>query len=143
MASQQRDRRTYAANQRQFQAWRNLGLSVEVCPRMLDYSLGRPREKGVDVALAIDVVRRALIDHECDVAVVVSADTDLLPAFELIVEQRGPAAIEAATWVGPNWSPKPLGLAHVRIRQHRLDRALYQQIVDPTDYNKPSRPARY
>ena len=142
MASQKRDSRTYAANQRQFQAWRNLDPSVEVLPRMLDYSLGRPREKGVDVALAIDVVRRALIDHECDVAVVVTADTDLLPALELVVEQGGPTAVEAATWTGPNWSPKPLGLAHVQIRQHRMDGSLYQRIADRTDYNQPTRPRR-
>lgn len=135
-ASQRRDPRTYAANRRQFQAWSSSAPNtVEVIARTLDYSLGRPREKGVDVALAIDLVRTTLFEDEHDVALLVSADTDLLPALELVVQRAGPSAIEVAAWAGPHWSPKPLSLAGSRIRQHILDRACYERFADATDYN--------
>jgi uncharacterized LabA/DUF88 family protein len=135
-ASQGRDRRTYAANRRQFQAWKNASPEVvEVIPRTLDYSTGRPREKGTDVALAIDLVRSACFEHEQDVSIVVSADTDLLPALELVVERVGATRIEVATWDGPYWAPSPLSLAGQRIRQHRLGRSAYDRLCDRTDYN--------
>jgi uncharacterized LabA/DUF88 family protein len=140
-ASQHHDARTYAANRRQFQAWRNADPDVvEVIARTLDYKLGRPREKGIDVKLAIDLVRASLMENENDVAVVVSADTDLLPALELVVEQRGPESIEVATWSGPHWSPAPLALAGMKIRQHLPAQQVYQRIADSTDYGAERRP---
>jgi uncharacterized LabA/DUF88 family protein len=141
-ASQHHDRRTYAANRRQFQAWKNADPDVvDVIPRTLDYKLGRPREKGIDVKLAIDLVRASLMDNEHDVAVVVSADTDLLPALELLIEQCGSSCVEVATWSGPHWSPAPLAIAGTRIRQHLPTRKIYNRIVDLTDYGTeaPSR----
>lgn len=134
-ASQRHDARTYAANRRQFQSWRNSSPCIEVVTRTLDYSLGRPREKGIDVRLAIDLVRTALFEDEHDISVIVSADTDLLPALELIVERRGSEAIEVAAWQGPHWSPSPLAIAGQQIRQHMLTRAIYDRIADTTDYN--------
>lgn len=101
-ASQEQDPATYAANRRQFQAWKASDPDcVEVIARTLDYKLGQPREKGIDVQLAIDLVRLSLFEDAHDVAVLVSADTDLLPALELIVKRRGVGAIEVATWKGP------------------------------------------
>jgi uncharacterized LabA/DUF88 family protein len=140
-ASQERDSRTYAANRRQFEAWRKSAPEmVEVIARTLDYSLGTPREKGIDVQLAIDLVRTSLFKPEHDVAVLVSADTDLLPAVELIAE-AGARKIEVATWDGPHWAPSPLAVKGVTIRQHALTEALYEKIKDETDYN-PRPPAR-
>jgi hypothetical protein len=58
-ASQHHDPRTYAANRRQFQAWINSDPEcVDVVARTLDYKLAQPREKGIDVQLAIDLVGR-------------------------------------------------------------------------------------
>jgi hypothetical protein len=142
MASQNRDRRTYSANRRQFQAWRNAGGdAVEVIARTLDYTLERPREKGIDVAISIDLVRTACFEHEHDVVVLVSADTDLLPALELVVERCGAKAVEVASWSGPYWSPKPLRIRGAQIRQHELTRTIYDGLADPTDYGAdPRRP---
>jgi uncharacterized LabA/DUF88 family protein len=138
-ASQHHDKRTYAANRRQFQAWRNSDPEiVEVIARTLDYKLGRAREKGIDVKLAIDLVRSTLMDEEHDVAVVVSADTDLVPALELVVEQRGAQAVEVATWSGPNWSPAPLAIAGMKIRQHQPGQAVYNKVQDRVDYGAPA-----
>lgn len=137
-ASQKRNAKTYAANRRQFQSWRNSSEVVDVVTRTLDYSLGDPREKGIDVKLAVDLVRAALVDDDHDVAIVVSADTDLLPALELVVEERGPAAVEVATWEGPYWAPSPLGLAGETIRQHRLNQNVFDLAEDTRDYIIPT-----
>jgi uncharacterized LabA/DUF88 family protein len=107
-ASQRHDPQTYAANRRQFAAWKASDPErVDLIARTLDYSLGRPREKGVDVALAIDIVRTSLIQPEHEVAVVVSADTDLLPALELLVAEGGEKSVEVASWTGEYWPLNP------------------------------------
>lgn len=135
-ASQDKDRKTYAANRRHFQAWKNADPDkVEVIARTLDYKLGKPREKGIDVALAIDLVRTALFEEEFQVAVVVSVDTDLLPALELLVERKGLQAVEVAAWQGLGWSPAPLAIAGSRVRVHELTKGTYDKVCDLTDYN--------
>jgi uncharacterized LabA/DUF88 family protein len=44
------------------------------------------KEKGIDVWIAIDMVRKSLIEKDCDVAVIISGDADFVPALELIKE---------------------------------------------------------
>jgi hypothetical protein len=70
--------------------------------------LERPREKGVDVALAIDLLECALAG-KFDTAVVFSGDTDLLPAVEAAFH-RTSTHIEIACWSGakPLWLPEYL-----------------------------------
>jgi hypothetical protein len=80
-------------------------------------------------------VRRVVFEKTCDVAVLMSADTDLLPALELIIGRRGAAAIEVAMWDGPHWSTQPLALAGHRIRQHALGERLYRRLDDLTPYH--------
>lgn len=58
----------------------------------------KPREKGIDVSLAIDVVRMA-IGKEYEVGIIFSRDTDLLPAIETVFEFKA-AHVEVATWEG-------------------------------------------
>ncbi len=88
-----------AANDRQADAWSRLG-KVRVIRRPLRYPRKWPvesaQEKGVDVALAVDVVRMA-IEGAYDAAILLSADTDLLPALEAVVE-IGTAHVEVAAW---------------------------------------------
>lgn len=83
-----REPRPYAANERQTAAWGQSPL-IEVIRRPLRYPGSWPkqraREKGVDVALGIDFVRLAVRGaHE--VGVLVSTDTDLVPALEAALE---------------------------------------------------------
>lgn len=47
------------------------------------YDGGRPREKGTDVKIAIDLVIGA-IDNHYDTAVLISSDTDLIPALQYV-----------------------------------------------------------
>lgn len=139
LASARRNRKTYDAGQRQQAAWKNAAHDiVDVVSRPLDYSLGDPRQKGVDVALAVDLIDCVLVDGQCQVAVVFCMDRDLLPALELLVKKRGPEAVEAAAWRGPNWSPQPLAVAGHEIRQLLLGRDIYDRCTDVTDYNIPA-----
>lgn len=132
VASQQRDPQTYAASRRHHQAWRNAGgEQIEVITRTLNYRTKPPREKGVDVAIAIDLVRTTLFEPEHDVVVLWSADTDLLPAIELIAS-RG-KRIEVATWAGER-CPPPLSVKGHALRTHRLNRRIYDSVHDPQSY---------
>jgi uncharacterized LabA/DUF88 family protein len=138
--SQRKSPTTYAARRRQHAAWKMLSSFVEIHTRTLatrrdpsgnEYAV----EKGIDVALAIGMVRRVVFEKTCDVVVLVSADTDLLPALELIIQRRGVKAVEVATWDGPHRGPQPLAVAGHQVRQHRFDERLYRKLEDTTPYH--------
>ena len=82
-----------------------------------------------DVSLAIDVIVLAL-RNEYDVAVVVSTDTDILPAIEA-VRDLTPKRVETATWKGR----APLGKPSKSLWCHILKREDYDSVADDTDYN--------
>jgi len=95
-----------------------------------------PREKGVDVALAISLVESALL-CEYDAAVVFSGDTDLMPALEMAFRRTQPR-IEIAAWSGakPLWFPELLAEDPPRFLPycHFLSEADFRTVVDTTDY---------
>lgn len=69
--------------------WRQNRL-VTVSTRPLNYRNPKePKEKGIDVLIAIDLV---------DVGILCSADTDLVPALEAVVRLKGESARETAGW---------------------------------------------
>jgi len=83
-----RDPRGYGAATRQCDIWEQ-DVRVTVTLRTLAYPRGwpdkcepgeKPREKGIDVALAIDFVAMA-VRGEYDVGILMSTDTDLKPAL--------------------------------------------------------------
>jgi uncharacterized LabA/DUF88 family protein len=132
-----------AACQRQVRFWNAQGL-VRAFTRSLDYRAtawtdGVPtqweiREKGIDVMIAVDLVRGALND-EYDVAILMSADTDLLPAAEAVVDAR--KWIEFAAW-----RPDVGYASHLRLNGqpswcHHLRRPDFEVLSDPADYTKP------
>lgn len=57
--------------------------SFEIKPGRIMYDGGRIREKGVDVKLAVDLVIGAA-DDLYDTAMIVSSDTDLIPAIRYV-----------------------------------------------------------
>lgn len=63
-----------------------------------DWPNQRAKEKGVDVALAVDAVRCAL-SGEADMIIIASRDTDLLPALEL-ADDLPNVDVEVCTWHG-------------------------------------------
>ena len=88
----------------------------------------RAEEKGIDVMLAVDLVRGAYLD-EFDAAVVASADTDLLPALEEAL--RAGKRVETASWSGP---ANALRVPGRRIWSHHLNRGHFERVQDTTDY---------
>jgi uncharacterized LabA/DUF88 family protein len=97
-----KERTSASYNDKQKMAWEAGDNRVHVFRRMLRYPDKWPaqpaQEKGIDVQLAIDVVRMA-IAGEFEVGVVFSRDTDLLPALEAVRELGG-AHVETAAWAG-------------------------------------------
>jgi uncharacterized LabA/DUF88 family protein len=98
----------YGAVRRQTAAWTASSSKVVVTHRVLQYLPGMdPREKGIDVHLAIDFVVMA-VKGEYDVGVVFSADTDLVPALDAVCDLSGvdgPVA-RVANWDGPNYKKR-------------------------------------
>ena len=98
----------------------------------------RPREKGIDLVLGLDVVEFVLSDV-CDVVIVVSLDRDL---YEIPQALRGlkkhiqrPIRVEAAVPVGErekNVKTLP-GFAYT----HQISRTMFELARDDTDYRVP------
>ena len=42
------------------------------------------KEKGIDVWIAIDMIRKSIVEKECDICILISGDTDFVPAVKLI-----------------------------------------------------------
>lgn len=123
-----------AANERQLRVW-TASRAVTVVRRQLRYPRTWPdqpaQEKGVDVALAVDFVRLAL-QQKYDVGILFSADTDLLPALETVVELQL-ARVEVAAWT----KAFRLRFAGTALPWcHHLTRSDYLSVADPTNYTK-------
>ena len=97
------DRKGNGAARRQVAAWHKTpGVNVTV--KSLRYARGyqrgrvsaKPKEKGIDVQIAVDFVLMAVRD-EYDVGVLMSLDTDLRPAIEAVLALGGPS-VEVAAW---------------------------------------------
>ena len=67
-----------------------------------------------------------------DVAVVFSADTDLMPALEDAVSVG--KRIETATWIGPFSNRGPLRVRGRKLWNHYLDQTHFDLVRDDTDY---------
>ena len=91
-----------------------------------------PVEKGVDVNIAVSVVEHVLT-QACDVAIVFSHDTDLLPAIEAVARIASPYNIETAAWTSPAFHqrlrPKMKGVYH-----HHLDEGVFQSVEMRVNY---------
>lgn len=129
-----------AACQRQVRYWSSQA-QVEAVTRPLHYySAGyrngveqfESREKGIDVLIALAIALGAERD-EYDVAVLFSADTDLLPALEQA--RAAGKKVEVAAWKPDRGYASRLTLRGMWC--HYLGRTDYQMVADPTDYTRP------
>ncbi len=127
-----------AANDRQTATWQR-SSRVTVIRRPLRYPRDWPAtpasEKGIDVAIAVDMIRLATTGAY-DVAILVSSDTDLLPAVETLIDLRL-AHVEVAAWTGAH----PLRFVRNGRRLpwcHFLNEPEYHVVEDPTDYTRPA-----
>lgn len=147
---QKYDAKGYAAARRQIASWER-DSRVKVFPRTLRYPDGwipgaaiKPREKGVDVALALDVVTCGL-DAHYDTGIVMSADQDLVPALEYMERRRisrGKPRTEVASWTGENGRrPNRISIGGGKPYCHWLDQQVYWGLMDTRDYTVASTPA--
>jgi len=141
----------YDAARRQNTAWlrddrvvvehRNLRYPDDWVKGTSDWAL--VKEKGVDVALAVDFVTMAT-DGLYEVGILMSCDHDLLPALERVDQRHrtrgdGPV-IEVAAWKAPyGWSHR-LSLPDHKNRPfcHWLKQEDYWGLQDTRDYTRPS-----
>jgi uncharacterized LabA/DUF88 family protein len=116
-----------AANDAQSAAWTR-DPRVHVERRQLNYRDWPnlpPREKGIDVAIAVDLMHLAL-RKQYDALVLFSGDTDLLPAIEAIKQLRL-GHIEVACWSGH----KPLRLSNTQLPYcHFLNKDDWNAVTD-------------
>jgi uncharacterized LabA/DUF88 family protein len=116
-----------SANDAQAAEW-SRDPRVQVVRRQLNYRGwpgNPPQEKGIDVAIAVDLVRLA-IEKRHDALVLFSGDTDLLPAVEMIKNLRL-CHIEVACWSGH----KPLRLSNTQLPYcHFLNGQDWNSVVD-------------
>jgi uncharacterized LabA/DUF88 family protein len=134
-----------AACQRQVRYWSSQAL-VEPWTRPLHYyyrgqdqygqDIFEPREKGIDVRLAVDMVLGAA-RNEYDVCVLCSGDTDLIPALEAVIVEGKRCEVMAwrSTACG-RFAPR-LKVGGQNLWCHWLDDADYQRVHDPADYTVP------
>jgi uncharacterized LabA/DUF88 family protein len=139
-----RDPKGYAACTRQCDIWAQEPC-VQPVLRTLSYPRGwpvsslpgeRPREKGIDVAPAIDFVIMAVRGYY-EVGILMSTDTDLEPALEVVAEMTatgGPRA-EVAAWSGEGMHNRRLSIAGTSLWCHWLDKSAYLKVADGIDYS--------
>lgn len=142
MPSQTEDEKGYAAALRQTSLWDQHAL-VNPCTRPLNYrDRAAPKEKGIDVLLAIDFVMMAM-RGEYDVGILFSADTDLVPALEAVTAMKGEQACEVAYWMPPTFTEtrqaRPLGVPGMTIKKIGLRETDYLAVHDATDYTRRRR----
>ena len=132
-----REPNTYSAHMKQCAEWQKAG--VNVVHRQLrypaDWPVRRAEEKGIDTALAIDFVAAA-VDGDYDLGVIMSTDTDLLPALEFVRNRfAGKRYVAVAAWRSPR-SNRRLSIPGSNIWCHWLHRTEYNTVSDQTDYNR-------
>lgn len=152
MPKQERDARGYAAARSQHSTW-GTNRKVELIPGKIqypdDWSPGKrdgdqPREKGVDVSLAIDLVTMS-IENEYDIAVVFSCDNDLLPAVEFVADRHARDVslprVEVAAWKGVRAARRPsrLNPPGRNVWCHWLTKEDYWGVEDTQRYPVPTR----
>jgi uncharacterized LabA/DUF88 family protein len=95
-----------------------------------DYPASRASEKGIDVAIAVDMIRLGMSGH-MSAAILFSSDNDLMPAVEVLWDTPQ-CHVEVASWSG----------AH-RIRfpgtqqpwRHHLNDVDFQAVRDTHDHS--------
>ncbi|WP_053386983.1 NYN domain-containing protein [Leucobacter japonicus] len=102
MPNPRKEPRLASAASKQHSAWGRYDPRIKVHTRSLRYPEEWPdakaEEKGVDVLLAVQLAQAA-IAKRADLFIVVTRDTDLIPAVELARDVT-PGCVEVATWYG-------------------------------------------
>lgn len=133
-----KDPRGYGANRKQASVWSRNPKIIPIT-RPLRYPLNWPAEregeKGIDVSLAVDMVKMA-VQGKFDVGIVMSADTDRKPALEAIGELSGNPypQCEVAAWINLDGDSRRLRISQHHPTCHWLDQNDYSVVADRTSY---------
>lgn len=140
--SSSRDPVGFGANRRQAAAW--VAESPLVIPRLrplrypADWPAEPPEEKGVDVELALNLVEAVTLKH-CDIAILFTHDTDLVPAIDTAARLRGASCIETASWRS-NLARQRLRSKQHAVYHHDISEAVYEAVADLTLYGRAKAP---
>jgi hypothetical protein len=93
------------------------------------------QRKRIDVLIALEMAEGA-VDDAFDVVVLMSADTDLTPALEVVLEAG--KRVELASWRPDHSYGSRLALPGHNLWCHWLDRRDFERVRDNTDYTRPS-----
>lgn len=131
-----------AARLRQIRSWGRMpGVVVSYRPLRYprEYPVQPPQEKGVDVQLAVDVIRMAL-QGEYDTGVIFSRDTDLRPLLETMSDLYPKTGINChvATWQDDAGTRRGLRVPGKGIWCHYIGRHAFNSVEDLTDYRHGS-----
>lgn len=132
--SSDREATSAARNKSQTAEWtRDRRVTVHSRTLRYPHEGGPPREKGVDVMLAVDLIRCSMMKR-ADVIILASRDTDLLPALEAAYDVDG-SFVEVTGWaVGSRLRFR--GPTGRRPLWHTgLDSAAFQRSLDQRDYS--------
>lgn len=133
-----------AACHRQVEGWRKEARVIATTRPLKYYRRGtdaagraefEAREKGIDVLIALAMVMGARND-EFDVAVLMSNDTDLVPAIEAVLDLG--KRCEVASWQSRQRAGSRLSATGRSIWCHWLDERAYDLVSDATDYTRPA-----
>jgi len=94
-------------------------------------------EKGVDVALAVGAIE-ATLTESCDIAVVFSHDSDLVPVPEAIARLVGPDRVATASWVSQSFHQRLR--PRVPVVHHSISQRIFEAVETPVNYARS--PAR-
>ncbi len=103
------------------------------------YKKRKAREKGVDVALALDAVSAVLGDR-CDVAVIVSRDRDLMEVADQVRQQcsQKSVSVEVSYVSEGRGDEQPLtGALYAYDAFHEIDQAMVDSARDDFNYARP------
>ncbi|WP_194831790.1 NYN domain-containing protein [Nocardia sp. XZ_19_369] len=140
-----KDPKGHGAARKQIATWGALP-SVTVITRPLRYPHNwpdclpgeKPSEKGIDVQLAIDLALMAH-RHEYEVGILMSLDTDLKPALEVVrdfTRAWGKPRAEVAAWRNDKMYCSKLTLQGTpSIYCHWVDEVMYQPMRDNMNYS--------
>lgn len=48
----------------------------------------KKKEKGIDIKIAVDMIKKCLIENECDCCILISGDADFIPAMQVIKDAK-------------------------------------------------------
>ena len=132
--------RNYSPARRQVAAWQ--ADQVIVVTRPLQGPRNAPREKGIDISLALDFYEAARSDR-FDLGILFSVDSDFEPLIEKLrrSDRRFSMAVETAAWWAPPRQVLQLG-GRSGIPCHLLTESEYALVRDRRNYMAPRRGRR-